>query len=340
MSNLGDVKGHHKVAALLLSLDVETRAKVLSKMKEEAVERVAAAMVELDPRLTEVGIVDLLKDDLAKDIHGRTNVRPCGEDDLAELLDAGFGKQKAESVLSAIRDRRKESRPFHAIEGFDPVEVGRVLREESNAVAALVLGHLAPERSAKALVVFDEEQAIDVVKRIATLDPPKPVVVEQVASELYRKIVSQPKSSGSSDPSDRLKSVANLLNNSKPEMEKGVIESLAEDDVDMAQELREYMFTWDDIATIDTRTMQKILGTVDTKTLSIALKGCTEEVESNIVGNLSSRVKDMVGEERELAGAVPMTEVTSARNDIMKNIRAMIESGEFRPSKGGEELVA
>jgi len=340
LGDIGDIKGHHKVAALLLSLDPSTRAAVLGKMNEDVLERVAVAMMELDPRLTGVGVVELLKDALARDVHGVKTVRPCKEADLAQVLGQSLGRQKGDKVLEGILARRRKARPFQAIESLNPLDVGRVLRQESNAVTALVLGHLDPALSARILVVFEDEQAIDVVKRMATLDPPSSAVVEGIAAELYRKVRELPEATGISDPAERLKAVADLLNNSRPEMEKGVIQSLAEDDVDMAQELREYLFTWTDIATIDTRTMQKILGTVDTKTLSIALKGCSPEVEENITGNLSSRVKEMVKEERELAGPLPMTEVEAARGDIMRNIRAMIEAGEFRPTKGGEELVA
>ncbi len=340
MGKLDDVQGHHKVAAFLLSLDPAARATVMGKMKPDAVELVASAMLELDPRLTEAGVVEELKDALARAAHGAPVVRPCGEDDLASLLTTSLGRQQGESVVQEILDRRRKSQPFRALERFDPFEVGTVLREESNAVTALVLSNLDPTRAANVLKVFDDEQAVEVVRRMATLEPPSPTVVQSIAAELHGKLANQPKKSGTSDPSARLKYVADVLNKSKPEMEKGVIESIADESVDMAQELREYMFTWEDIATIDTRTMQKILGMVDTKTLSMALKGASEEVEDNVLGNLSSRVKDMVSDERELLGPVPMSEVRAARDEIMKSIRAMIEAGEFRPSKGGEELVA
>jgi flagellar motor switch protein FliG len=134
--------------------------------------------------------------------------------------------------------------------------------------------------------------------------------------------------------------VAAILNSSAPEMEKKVIESLAQADEKVANELREKLFTWEDIASLNRRAMTKILGTVDTKTLAVALKGCTPQVEQNILANLSSRVRDMVMEERELAGAMTMADVKIARNEILKSIRALIESGEFRPSRGGEELVS
>jgi len=85
--------------------------------------------------------------------------------------------------------------------------------------------------------------------------------------------------------------------------------------------------------------MQKILGMVDTKTLSIALKGASVAVEENILGNLSSRVREMVSEEREIAGPMPLSDVQDARNEIMVSIRALIEAGEFRPTRGSDALV-
>jgi len=138
----------------------------------------------------------------------------------------------------------------------------------------------------------------------------------------------------------RLQAIAELLSYTDPSIEKGALESIASEDEEIANELREHMFTWDDLGTVDRRVMQKILGTVDTKTLSVAIKACPKAVEDNLLGNLSSRVRDMVAEERELVGSVPMTTVEGARNEILQNIRAMIESGEFQPSRSGEDLVA
>ena len=78
---------------------------------------------------------------------------------------------------------------------------------------------------------------------------------------------------------------------------------------------------------------------MDTKTLSVALKGASPEVEKNVLDNLSSRVKEMVSEEREIAGPLPMSDVEAAREEIMLSIRALIEAGEFRPTRGSDALV-
>ena len=86
--------------------------------------------------------------------------------------------------------------------------------------------------------------------------------------------------------------------------------------------------------------MQKVLASVETRTLSLALKGSSEAVEQNVMANLSSRVRDMVDDERELLGAVPLSEVVSARNEIMVVVRGLMDQGEFNPARAGEELVS
>jgi len=340
VSGSDPVRGHHRVAAILLSLDPAEATAILRNMKLDVVEAVANAMLELDPRLTEAGAVDRLYGDLARQINGPKTVHPCSSKDLEHLLSQSFGAERSRTVLHDIQERRRRERPFSAVEAYTPFEIARVLRTESPAVAALVLAHLDPSQSAEILRSFESEAAVEVVRRMATLEPPNPAILEAIALDVHSQLEEAPAIVGDSDPSRRLKQVALLLNNAPTEIEKNVIESLAEEDVAMADELREYMFTWEDIATIDKRTMQKILGTVDTKTLSIALKACSTEVEENVLGNLSSRVRDMVAEERELAGAMPISEVKAARNEIMTNIRAMIEAGEFRPNRGGDELVS
>lgn len=340
MSDLDSVQGHHRVAAILLSLDPSEATAIMRNMKLDVVDKVANAMLELDPRLTEIGAVDRLYGELARQINGPARIHPCTAKDLEDLLSQSFGPERSRAVLKEIEERRQRERPFSALDAYEPFEIARVLREESSAVAALVLAHLDPAQSAEILRSFDAEPAVDAVRRMATLEPPNPAVLDTIAEDIVSQLENAPAVIGDSDPSARLRQVADLLNNSTTEIEKSVLESLADEDVAMADELREYMFTWEDIATIDKRTMQKILGTVDTKTLSIALKACSPGVEENVLGNLSSRVRDMVAEERELAGAMPMSDVTAARGEIMTNIRAMIEAGEFRPNRGGDELVS
>ena len=229
MSGIGDVQGHQRVAALLLSLGKEERAAIMRKMKPDAVALVADAMLELDPRLTEVGVLDELLAELAREVHGPGTIRPCRAEDLQDLLGTSFGPQRAQEILNEIDERRREKRPFVALEAYRPHEIARVLRGEAPAVAALVLAHLDPAMSAEVLRSFEDEAAVDVVRRMATLEPPSDQRARDDREGPGRG--SSPRRAAvradSGSDIERLKVVANLLNNSTPEMEKGVIESIA-----------------------------------------------------------------------------------------------------------------
>ncbi len=339
MSELSSVRGVQRVAAFLLALEPAVATSILKSMGADAAKKVARAMIDLDPRLAKDGVVDELFRQLARALHRPRGVAACDAGELRKLLGDAFGKQ-GDELYQGVVERRAADRPFLELERFASVDVARVLREESPAVAALVLSNLEPARAAAVLKLLDDEPALDVVRRMVTLEPPNPTIVRAIAADILQRLASAPPPAAGADPAERLKSVAELLNNSAPEMEKKVIESLSADDADMANELREKLFTWEDIGGLNRRAMQKILGTVDTKSLSIALKGCSAAVEKNILGNLSSRVRDMVAEERELAGPLPIGDVQAARDEILKAIRALIEAGEFRPSRGGDQLVA
>jgi flagellar motor switch protein FliG len=338
MSELASVQGYQRVAAFLLSLEPAVASSVLKGMPPEVVARVAQAMIDLDPRLTGKGVVEELYRALGRDLHGPKAVGPCDTDHLRKLLGDAFGKQ-ADELLRAIQERRLASRPFLELERHPPAALARVLREESAAVAALVLAHVEPAQAALVLKSFEPAAALEVVRRMVTLEAPAPELLRTLAADLAQRLARAPLPAAAAGPEQRLQSVAELLNNSPPEMEKKVIEELAQQDEKTANELRERLFSWEDIGALNRRAMTKILGTVDTKTLSVALKGCSRAVEQNILGNLSSRVRDMVAEERELAGPLPLSDVKIAREEILKSIRALIEAGEFRPNRGGDELV-
>ena len=338
MVDLEAVHGIQKVAAFLLSLEREKAAALLKKMPPKVVERVAEAMTSLDPKLAQDGVADQLVRELARSLHKPKGVRAADREQLEGLLTGAMGDQGA-SIVSGLEERRREKDPFLELEAFAPGELASVLRTESPPVAALTLAHLPPAFAAKVLSFFGPEEAQEVVRRIAKLDLPNPAVLRGIADDIASRVSALPPLPPSADPAARLKSIAEILNNSSSEIEKGSIESIGEEDPEMASELREYMFTWDDLAGIGKRDMQKILGTVDTKTLAVALKGCPAEVEDNVLGNLSSRVRDMVTEERDIAGPMAMSDVQSSRNEILVGIRAMIETGELKLTRGGEELV-
>jgi flagellar motor switch protein FliG len=332
--------GTHKVAAFLLSLEKEVATGILKHLRDDVLIEVAQAMTEFDPEVFKDQGIDGVWRDLALAVNGPKRLESSDEQGLSEMLGAALGPQRAELLLEQIHARRLQERPFLSLEEVSADRLGRVLQVESAAVTALVLAHLEPSVSATVLSAFETELALDVVSRMASLTPPGFDTLQAIAADISARIESLGTTTSSGGPEERLRTIAEMLGFVKEDVELAVLDGLSEQDDDIASEIREFMFTWDDIATIDKRSMQKVLGSVDTRALSVSLKGSNPAVEANVMANLSARVRDMVGEERELAGAMPMSEVLAARNEIMLAVRKLMESGDFRPSRQGEDLVS
>ncbi|MEM7515623.1 MAG: FliG C-terminal domain-containing protein [Planctomycetota bacterium] len=332
--------GAQKVAAFLLSLEKDAASEVLKHLDESALDGVASAMSSLREDLGEPEAIEALYKQLAKSLHGRTAVRAANPQELQQRLASALGEERADAVLDGIQKRRLEENPFADIESHSAVVIGAALEAESPAAVALVLAHLDPALSASVLATFDGDRALGIVRRMATLSAPGLQTLICVASSLAEKVQEAASGPIAGDRSTRLQTIAEMLTFTQSDTEQAVLEGLTDDDEEMVDEIREFMFTWSDLAGVDKRSMQKILASVDTRTLAIALKGSPPDVEANIMNNLSSRVKEMVADERDLAGALPLSEVLESRAETMKGVRALMDSGEFKPVRGGEDLVS
>lgn len=335
-----EIGGAERVALFLLSLEETEAASVMKHLSEEVVADVAAAMTKLPSNATAperlAAVWELLQQAAAQP----EPLRVPGPAQLEQLLARTIGKEQAARVLARMEERRLAERPFADLEAQPPELIAQVLKRESNAVTALVLAHCTPALSSAVLSSFEPAAALEAVRGMAVVSPPPFALLREIAAELCvraREVAQQP---GKLDQSRRVRTIAEMLGKAKGGLEKTVLEGLRESNAEMAKEVQESMFTWDDLAKVDKRGMQKILGAINTSTLAMAIKGSTSAVEENVLGNMSSRARKMVAEERELAGAVPMVQVTAARNEILASVRQMIESGEFKAAGGAEELVS
>lgn len=339
MKPKNEIPGTERAAAFLLSLDREDALSVMRHLDGELVSEVASSMTELGEKFSEHDVVNKLYFAVAREVNQPTTVMSQSDTQLRFLLEEAFGTDRALGVLDEIRQRQLAERPFQDVEFFSPEVMATALADETPTSCAIVLSHVEPAFSASVLGNMEQDLALETVTRMATLVPPGAAALKSMARNLTRQLEVINRQPAPTDPSVRLQTIAEMLNYSNQDLERSVLEGLEEEDEEMAGEIRDFMFTWTDLAGVDKRSMQKILGSVDTRTLAIALKACTADVEENVAGNLSSRVKVMVLEERELAGSVPMSEVLAARGEIMKAVHALIEAGDFAPARSGEELV-
>lgn len=343
-------KGSQKVAALLLSLDPDMAAGLLTQFEEEDIAEVGSAMATVDPALlTEENIGALHKDfvdSMIADTGPEEGGLPPVNEMLEEMLSMALSPEKAKQVRNKIEIAARKNRPFLFLEKLKLDTLRKVLEGEHPQIVALVCAKMSPDTTALVLAGLADEERNDVVRRIAAMDIVKPDLLKEVIGALETKAnASKPAAAApgagpveeeSIDPVAQMKGVVEILKTVDQEMEKSILKGLDEKEPELAKQIRELMFTFEDLATLDKKAIQKILMGVETRLLAIALKAADPAVEANLVANMSKRVQGMLAEEREMMGDITVEEITNAQKEIMNSVRAMIESGEIQiPRKGG-----
>jgi flagellar motor switch protein FliG len=243
-------------------------------------------------------------------------------------------------VLNEMRELRRLEKPFEEVEGVPPTRIVKALNGESTAVRAVVLRYLSPKVAAGVLSALDPAEWLRVVQRLSTAGTPRRETVDLVARTLLAEIQRLAAEPQPAQPSERMRSIAEILKSADKEVGRVVLTELEAKDKPVAEAIREMMFTWEDLATLERRAMQKVLSTVDTGKLAMALKGGPPSVEANVLANLSQRVREMVAEERELLGPRPKAEVEAARVEMMKAVHALVEAGELSTATSTEGMVS
>jgi flagellar motor switch protein FliG len=339
MPRSSEPTGAERVAAFLLTLDKGAAAEVLKHLDENVIVEVVEALKRLDAAHQSPETERELYRELIGALRKPTGARLKSESELKNLLRTTLGAEQAGKVWDKIHQRVLQERPFLSIEAHPAKNIALALAEESDAVAALVLAHVDPALCAEVLGCMEPERSLATVRRMAGLVPPGFQELVRIAGQLTARLGEIATGPVPAEPARRLRTIAEVLNLSKPVVGQHVLGGIAKEDAGMAAEIREYMFTFEDLADLDKKAMQKVLSSVDMRTLSISLKGAPKAVEENVMANLSQRVRGMVAEERELTGPMAMSEVLVMRGELMKAVRSLLESGEIAGQRSGDELV-
>ena len=214
-----------------------------------------------------------------------------------------------------------------------------LINNEHPQTIALILAYLEPKQAANIISDLPSDLQHDVVYRIATM--------EKISSDLLHEIEAVLKEQIDAVYTKELnevggtKAVAEILNMGGKSLEKSVMEEIQQRNPDLAQEIRGLMFTFEDIQTLDDRSIQRLLKEVDTKVLTIALKGAPEEIQNKIFSNMSERAASMVKEEMEFMGPLRVKDVDEAQRQIVEIIRTLEEEGEIviMTGEGSDEFI-
>ncbi len=323
-----------KAAILMMSLDVDTAAKVFKQLSLEEVEQIALEISNLRDLPTQ--IVDQVLEEFYQVMTAQAFLLEGGLEYAQMILEKSYGYERAKEIVEKIRVLTSV-RGFSVLKNADPQQLANFLSKEHPQTIALILSHLPPDQSAEVLAEFNEQLRIETVLRIAKLGKVSPQLlqeVEHVVDQIAEQTLSQ-----SMATAGGAQLVANILNKSNTTIAKSMLEHIEEKDYGLSLEIKRLMFLFEDIVTIDDRGIQRILREVDKRDLALALKVADEKVKQKIFKNMSERAAAVVKEELEFMGPVKLKEVEAAQQRIVDIIKRLEEQEEIVIGGRGREDV-
>lgn len=322
-----------KVAALLIVMGPSTASEVLKNItNDDLLEQITLDIASLNKVPTEVlnGILEEFKA-----IFQASNYLSAGGMDYAkELLEKAYGGDQAKKVLDRLVVLMN-SNPFQFFNEADPGQLATSFQNENPQLIALIMAYLKPEHSAQVLNFLPPEVQVQVAVKIADMDTTNPEIlseIEKIVENKFSSVVVQDFSQAGG-----IESLANILNRADRATERNVIELLEIQNPQLAEEVRELMFVFEDIITLDDKAVQRILREVDTKDLAMSLKGTKEDVKEKIFKNMSERAQAMLRDEMEYMGPVRAREVQEIQSKIVGIIRTLELAGEIIVSRESNE---
>ncbi|MGD8702974.1 MAG: flagellar motor switch protein FliG [Desulfosarcina sp.] len=244
--------------------------------------------------------------------------------------------EAAEATDDPIDGRRQNN--LKAIQAIPPDLLIQLIQNEHPQTIALVIAHLRPLTASEVMALLPDELKTDVAYRIANLDKVASGMLEEI-DQAFEEILASKETSSTQKAGGvpRLAEILNMIDGTSAEQ---IIEEIEENDPDLAEEIRQNMFVFDDLVLVDDRGLQQVLRSVESQELAVALKASAVEVKEKIFRNMSERAAEILKEEMEVSGAVRIKDVTDAQQKITKIVQDMERKGELVISgRGGEEFV-
>ena len=332
------VSGIRKAAILLVAIGEELAKEILRSLPDADVQRLTEELAELrnvSPQLS----ADVIED-FWELLETQNFMMHGGLDYASKLLMETFGEERANDLLQLVRRSQEASQGNLAkLQRTDPQQLGKLLDGEHPQTIALVLAHLDPKRASQVLDNLSEGHKVVSVQRLAEMRQFSPEMAQKVAHILHRRLESVGDTSRKSYSG--FKAVADLLNRLNAEEAKKILETIEENQPDLALSIRNLMFTFEDLVTVPAASIREVVSGVDKRQLAMALRGANEELRAQIFKSMSSRAVEMLKEDMEVLGPVRSREVAQAQQEILALARRLEAEGKIvLKLEGGDEMLA
>ena len=321
-----------KAAAVIIALGAEKASLVYKYMEDEEVEQLTLEVARLGVLSTQQ-TEDVLNEFYQLCLTNKA-VTEGGLEYARAVLEKAYGEQAAAELLGKVTKSLK-NREFAFMDKADVKSLFSALRGERPQTIALVLSYVDADKAAGVVAQLEEKKQIQVVESIAKLDSVSPAAIKIVEAEMHNRF-----SNIMTDTNIKVGGidyVADVMNNLDRTSEKNIFDGLS--DPDLADEIRKRMFVFEDIITMDDRSVQRFVRDCDPRDLVLALKAANAEVANKLFTNMSTRMAQSIKDDLEITSNVRMKDVEEAQQRIVGIIRGLEEKGEIIILKGGKDDI-
>jgi flagellar motor switch protein FliG len=324
-----------KASILLVSIGKDHSAELYKYLSEEEVESLTmgiAMLRRVDAETREKVVGEFYEMCLANKF-----MQEGGIDYARELLNRSMGQARADELIHRLTTSL-QVRPFDFIRRADASQILNVIHNEHPQTIALVLSYIEPKQSAQIIAALPSEQKAEIIRRIAGMGSASPDYIREAERVLERKMSSM----GYTDQVQigGLGTIVEIINSLDRGSEKNILEILDEKDSVLADEIRNNLFVFEDIAKLSGQAVQRVLRDINNADLAIALKMATDDVKKIIFSNISKRMQEMIQDDMEVMGPVRVRDVEDAQQRIVSVIRKLESEDEIIVARGeGDDML-
>jgi flagellar motor switch protein FliG len=334
---LEEVSGLRKTAILMVLLGDEASSNVFRFLQEDEVQEISREISRLGR--IESDVADSVLEDFYRLTIAQNFLARGGAEFAKRLLVKAFGQDQSKKLLDRLNISLQTTLAgFDSLQKADPAQLSKFIQAEQPQTIALVLAHLNSSQAAALISSLPAPLRADVIMRMANLEQISPEIINKITTILEQKLRSL--GDFSRESYGGVRAVAELINRLDTKAAAAILEKMENDNPTLALSIRNLMFVFDDILLIDDQGMREIIQRVDKKSLTIALKGCNEDLKTQFFRNMSSRAVEMLREDMDVMGPVKVKDVESAQQQIVAVVRKLDEDGIISlKGSGGDEYV-
>ena len=327
--------GRQKAAIFCMAIGGELSAKITDLLPAEDVEAISFEIARMD-RVAAVSSRTVL-DEWVQTLDAIESMAEGGVEYARQILEHALGPARAAQIMKRIQGQLADVAGLDGLRNVDPQQLGNAIRGEHPQTIALIMAHLEPTTVAALIREIDPEIGSDVIYRMARMEKVLPEMLNLIEATLGNEVsLSLTAGMRSSGGPGAVAAVLNLLNSS---LEKELIDGLAAKDPELCEQVRNLMFVFEDIATLDNRALERLLREVEVRELAVALKVASEELKNRLMGAMTQRALAALRDEIEFLGPARVRDVETAQARIVATVRRLDEAGEIVVGGGGDDVV-